>query len=66
MFTRHEFIEMATVPGRIRGKFILSLNAVQELFETFSKFQIDQVDCSYSVGGGGDGKNVRELIISRA
>lgn len=49
---------------RSRGRFILSLNAVQGVFETFSAFKIEEVDCTYSVGGGGNGKAVKEVIIS--
>jgi len=63
MFSREQFEEMATVLGSIKGRFILSLNAVQGVFETFSMFNIDEVDCSYSVGGGGNGKAIKEVII---
>jgi len=55
---------MAEVLGSIRGRFILSLNAVLGVFETFSKFQIEEVDCVYSVGGNGHSKPVREVLIS--
>jgi DNA adenine methylase len=55
---------MAEVLGVIRGRFILSLNAVRGVFETFSKFQIEEVDCVYSVGGNGHSKSVKEVIIS--
>lgn len=64
VFTRDDFAEMAAVLGNIRGRFVLSLNAVQGVFETFSKFQIEEVKCSYSVGGGGHSKKVSEVIIS--
>jgi DNA adenine methylase len=55
---------MAEVLGSIRGGFILSLSAVQGVFETFSVFQIEEVDCVYSVGGNGHSKLVKEVIIS--
>ncbi|SEH22517.1 DNA adenine methylase [Rhizobium sp. NFR12] len=64
VFTRADFEEMAEVLGSIRGRFILSLNAVRGVFETFSKFQIEEVDCSYSVAGRGHSKAVKEVIIS--
>lgn len=63
VFSREQFAEMATVLTSIKGRFILSLNAVQEVFETFSMFKIEQVDCSYSVGGGSKAKAVKEVII---
>ena len=66
VFSRSDFEEMASVLGSIQGRFILSLNAVQGVFETFSKFHIEEVDCAYSVGGGGNGKAVKEVLISPA
>jgi DNA adenine methylase len=64
VFSREDFAEMAEVLGGIKGRFILSLNAVQGVFETFSKFRIEEVDCSYSVQGQGRSKDVREVIIT--
>ncbi|WP_137130247.1 DNA adenine methylase [Rhizobium sp. FY34] len=51
VFSRDDFAELAAVLSRIQGAFILSLNAVREVFETFSKFEIEEVDCSYSIHG---------------
>ncbi|NKM17751.1 DNA adenine methylase [Rhizobium laguerreae] len=64
VFSRDDFAELADVLGGIKGRFILSLNAVQGVYETFSKFQIEEVDCTYSIAGGGHSKGVREVIIS--
>jgi len=64
VFSREQFVEMAEVLGKIRGRFILSLNAVRGVFETFSKFRIEEVDCVYSVGGNGHSKPVKEVLIS--
>ncbi|MDQ0136129.1 site-specific DNA-adenine methylase [Neorhizobium galegae] len=64
VFSREDFGEMANVLGRLKGRFILSLNAAPGVFETFSKFQIEEVDCTYSVGGPGHSKAVKEVIIS--
>jgi DNA adenine methylase len=55
---------MAEMLSRLQGRFILSLNSVQGVLEAFSKFRIDEVDCTYSIAGGGHGKAVREVIIS--
>ncbi len=57
---------MAEVLGRIRGRFILSLNAVPGVFETFSKFSIEEVDCSYSIQAKGGAKEVKEVIVRSA
>ncbi len=62
-FSRAEFAELADVLGRIKGRFILSLNAVQGVYETFQNFAIEEVDCTYSVAGRGHGKAVKEVII---
>ncbi|MGE6741710.1 DNA adenine methylase [Allorhizobium pseudoryzae] len=64
VFSRDDFAKMAEVLARIRGRFILSLNAVREVFETFSKFSIEEVDCSYSIQGQGRSKEVKEVVIS--
>lgn len=63
VFSRADYAEMAEVLGRIKGRFILSLNAVQSVFETFSVFRIEEVDCTYSVAAGRS-KAVKEVIIS--
>ena len=61
-FSRDQFGEMADLLKGLRGAFILSLNDLQEVRETFKNFQIQQVDCHYSIGGG-VGKAVKEVII---
>lgn len=66
VFSREDFADMAAVLDRIKGRFILSLNAVPGVFETFSKFKIDEVDCTYSISGQGNNKAVKEVIISSA
>lgn len=63
IFSREDYAEMAEVLTSIKGRFILSLNAVQGVFETFSTFQIEEVNCTYSVAAGVS-KAVKEVIIS--
>lgn len=62
-FGREQFMEMANVLKGLRGTFIMSLNAVQGVFETFDRFSIEEIDCTYSVAGQGRSKAVREVII---
>jgi len=64
-FGRGEFAEMAGMLKGLQGAFIVSLNAVQGIFETFRDFTIEEVDCTYTIAGKGRGKQVREVIISR-
>lgn len=63
-FDRGQFAEMAEVLKTLRGTFIVSLNAVPGVFETFKGFGIEEVDCVYSVSGNGHSKKVREVLIS--
>ncbi|MGE6739799.1 hypothetical protein ACQKGC_05935 [Allorhizobium pseudoryzae] len=48
----------------LKRRFILSLNAVLGVFETSSKFSIEEVDCSYSIQRQGRAKEVKEVVIS--
>ncbi len=64
-FSRGQFLEMADVLKTLRGAFIMSLNAVPGVFETFSGFSFEEVDCTYSVSGRGQSKAVKEVLITR-
>ncbi|OKP66787.1 DNA methyltransferase [Ensifer adhaerens] len=64
VFGRADFAEMAGVLAGLKGRFILSLNAVQGVFETFQQFSIEEVDCTYSVAGNGVTNQVKEVIIT--
>jgi DNA adenine methylase len=64
VFGREDFAEMADVLKGVRGTFIVSLNAVKGVFETFKNFHIEEVDCSYSIAGRGNTKAVKEVIIT--
>jgi DNA adenine methylase len=64
VFGRHEFAEMAEVLSGLKGTFIASLNAVPGVIEAFRGFTLEEVDCSYSVAGGGRLTAAKELIIT--
>lgn len=51
MFARAEFAEMADVLGRLKGRFILSLNDRIEVREIFAAFEVQSVSTTYTVGG---------------
>lgn len=63
LFSRSDFEEMATVLMGLRGSFILSLNDRPEVRAIYKSFEIEAVDCTYSIAGG-VGKKVKEVIIS--
>lgn len=54
---------MAERLKRLQGRFILSINDVPEIRETFAGFAFHQAELTYSVGGG-RGTAARELIIT--
>ncbi|MGD9476160.1 DNA adenine methylase [Shinella sp. G-2] len=64
VFSRAEFAEMAETLKGLQSRFIVSLNAHPGVYETFEGFEIEEVDCSYSVSGKGRNKAVREVIIT--
>lgn len=63
MFSRSDFEEMAAALKSLRGSFKLSLNDCPEVREIFDGFEIEAVDCTYSIAGG-VGKKVKEVVIS--
>lgn len=66
VFVRDEFVEMAAFLKCVKGTFIVSLNAVQGVLETFADFRIEEVDCTYTMARKGAGKPVKEVLISPA
>lgn len=57
-----QFALMATRLAALKGRFILSINDVPEMRETFARFAIEPVELSYGVQGGQ--RPAKELIIS--
>ncbi|MGO1161747.1 DNA adenine methylase [Brucella sp. C7-11G] len=64
LFSRDQYELMAERLTRISGRFILSINDVPEIRSIFSAFIIDRVALTYTAGGGGKAKPVREVLIS--
>jgi len=62
LFGRDQFAVMAERLGRLTGRFILSINDVAEIRELFGRFEKDDAELTYTVGGGA-GRPARELII---
>jgi len=63
LFGRADFEVMAERLGRLKGRFILSINDVPPIRATFAAFRIESVELRYSISGGA-GTAARELIIS--
>ena len=63
LFGREQFEIMAEQLGRLRGRFILSINDVPEIRRIFGAFAFDEVDLDYSVSKG-KATPARELIVS--
>ncbi len=63
VFERADFERLADQLAGIRGRFILSINATDGARAVFSRFQIEEVETTYTVSAGG-GKRVTELIIT--
>jgi len=62
VFSRADFIRIATRLQTIKGRFVLSLNDRSEVREIFNDFRICDVPLTYTIAGG-EGKPVSEVII---
>lgn len=63
LFSRADFADMATLLASIEGKFILSLNDLPAVRETFQAFTIEPMTTTYSVRAR-QSKEGKELLIS--
>ncbi len=64
LFERADLRRMADQLGRIRGRFLLSINDMAEIRETFADFIIDEVRLTYTVSRSAPTARSRERIIS--
>jgi DNA adenine methylase len=63
LFSRADFARMAEQLATIKGRFILSLNDVEGVRQTFKAFTLEPVKTTYSVSAGASSK-ANELLIS--
>jgi DNA adenine methylase len=61
LFSVEDFARLAAALGRLKGRFILSINDVPAMREVFGGFQLEAVRTSYSIQGGG--QQAAELIV---
>ena len=67
MFSREDFKKLADQLKGIQGHFLLSLNDVPSVRETFSDFEIESVEVTYSVcKRKEDRRTFGEVIISNS
>ena len=64
MFERSDFEALARCLKALHGRFIMTVNDVKTMRETFADFASRRVDTTYSVAGGGHAKRYHELIVS--
>ncbi len=64
LFSRARFEELATSLGALKGRFILSLNDVQGVRETFAAFRFREVKTTYTIGAKGAQPERAEVLIS--
>jgi DNA adenine methylase len=64
MFQRADFARMAQVLGALKGRFVLSLNDLPEVRETFAAFQLTEVTTSYTIASAARANDRPELLIT--
>lgn len=62
VFTRPDFVRLASRLGRIAGKFMLSINDVPPTRAVFGEFLIETLATKYSIAGG-QPASVSELLV---
>ncbi|MBW6524407.1 DNA adenine methylase [Sphingomonas sp. RHCKR47] len=63
-FGRADYVAMAEQLAQIRGRFVLSINATPFVRETFARFDIAEVDTTWTLATATAGaQRVKELII---
>lgn len=65
VFARADFELLADQLSQIEGQFILTINANDESRKIFGRFEVDEVDTTYTIAtaASGAGKRVKELIV---
>nr|WP_323368586.1 hypothetical protein [Profundibacter amoris] len=65
MFCRADFARLAEVLGGIKGRFIMSLNDVEGVRETFGRFHIAPIKTTYTIAAKSEARGERgEVLIA--
>jgi len=62
-FPFSEYLSMAETMRSLKGKAMLSINDHPQIREAFAGFHMEQLDISYTVGGGARAADRKELVI---
>lgn len=63
LFSRAEYERMAEVLAGLQGRFLMSLNDTKGVRDVFKRFSFESLETTWSAAGG-QGKKVREVLIS--
>ena len=63
VFGRDDFGRMAELLGRLKGRFVLSINDVPQVRELFGGFALEPVELNYTITKGA-ATPARELIVA--
>jgi DNA adenine methylase len=68
LFQRADFERLAGVLAGVKGRFVMSINDVPEIREIFGRFELVEVETSYSVGkqAGSRGKRGELVVMNGA
>ncbi len=66
VFAKDDYGRLADRLGRLRGRFLMTINDVPEIRAIFSAFPISEVAVTYTTGGSREKRVNGELIISLA
>ena len=66
VFERADFERLAAALRTLQGRFIMSINDVPAIRETFAGFAMQEVETTYSVGSKGALGGRRELLIMKS
>lgn len=61
-FPLDEYHKLAEAMRTMKGSAVLTINDHPEMRKIFAGFTMDTLEINYTIGGGGKGKNRRELI----
>jgi DNA adenine methylase len=64
LFSRARFEDLASQLAGLKGRFILSLNDVQGVRETFARFRFEEIKTTYTIGAKGAQPDRAELLIT--
>ena len=63
LFERADYARLAAALSGLQGRFILSINDVPEIRETFAAFSMEAVETTYTISSGAAQSGRKELLI---